>query len=101
VQAWQLWQHPMQWCNCAVRSVRHVESHFAMSAPESVERLYKLELGGGALLDIGVYPLSFIQVQPSSLDCRQLQPPCSNAHNAHWQYKPSILANLRCHLQAS
>jgi hypothetical protein len=34
-----------------------------MSAPESVERLYKRELGGGALLDIGVYPLSFIQVQ--------------------------------------
>jgi predicted dehydrogenase len=44
-----------------IGNVRHVESHFAMSAPESVERLYKRELGGGALLDIGVYPLSFIQ----------------------------------------
>ena len=51
-----------------MRSVRHVESHFAMSAPESVERLYKRELGGGALLDIGVYPLSFIQVQLLDLD---------------------------------
>jgi predicted dehydrogenase len=40
---------------------RHVESHFGMSAPESIERLYKRELGGGALLDIGVYALSFIQ----------------------------------------
>lgn len=39
-----------------------------MSAPESVERLYKRELGGGALLDIGVYPLSFIQVQLLDLD---------------------------------
>lgn len=47
-----------------LRSVRHVESHFGMRAPESVERLYKRELGGGALLDIGVYPLSFIQVPP-------------------------------------
>lgn len=47
------------WC-----SVRHVQSLFGMRAPESVERLYKRELGGGALLDIGVYPLSFIQVTP-------------------------------------
>ena len=39
-----------------------MESHFGMAAPESVERLYKKELGGGALLDIGVYPLSLIQV---------------------------------------
>lgn len=39
-----------------------MESHFGMVAPESIERLYKRELGGGALLDIGVYALSFIQV---------------------------------------
>ena len=44
-----------------------------MSAPESIERLYKRELGGGALLDIGVYPLSFIQVQ-LFISC------CGNCH---------------------
>jgi hypothetical protein len=73
MQAWQLWQRPVQWRKCDARSVRHVESHFAMSAPESVERLYKRELGGGALLDIGVYPLSFIQVQLARLDCGSCQ----------------------------
>ncbi len=42
--------------------VAHVESHFSFLAPPTADRLLKRELGGGALLDIGVYPLSFINV---------------------------------------
>ena len=47
----------------AIGEMRHITSEFCMSASEDIERLYKRELGGGALLDIGVYPLSFIQVR--------------------------------------
>lgn len=41
--------------------VRFVEADFSVEITH-VKRLTELELGGGALLDLGVYPLSFIQM---------------------------------------
>lgn len=44
-----------------IGKVRHIDAYFGMSAPRSVDRLFDRTQGGGALLDIGVYCLSFIQ----------------------------------------
>mmetsp|Transcript_3407 Transcript_3407/g.9853 ORF Transcript_3407/g.9853 Transcript_3407/m.9853 type:complete len:453 (+) Transcript_3407:122-1480(+) len=44
-----------------IGQVRHIEAHFGMNASKSIERLWQPSQGGGALLDIGVYALSFIQ----------------------------------------
>lgn len=44
-----------------IGKIRHIDAFFGMSAPRSVERLFDPKMGGGALLDIGVYCLSFIQ----------------------------------------
>jgi predicted dehydrogenase len=41
--------------------VRSIEADFSVEITH-VKRLTELELGGGALLDLGVYPLSFIQM---------------------------------------
>lgn len=39
-------------------SLRHMRGKFAFTSPYDPEmRTYKLELGGGALLDIGIYPI--------------------------------------------
>ena len=53
--------------------VRHVESHFGMNASKSIERLFQPEQGGGAMLDIGVYCLSFIQAPPPPSRCEALR----------------------------
>jgi predicted dehydrogenase len=41
--------------------VRSIEADFSVEITH-VQRLTELELGGGALLDLGVYPMSFIQM---------------------------------------
>lgn len=46
-------------CEGLIGEVKMVQANFCFSAPMDREgRLYKLALGGGALLDAGVYPIS-------------------------------------------
>jgi len=43
-----------------IGKVKMVQANFGFRAPiEPDHRLFKLELGGGALLDVGIYPISF------------------------------------------
>lgn len=43
-----------------IGEVRHVQAAFGFAAPEDPQsRLWAPELGGGALLDVGVYPITF------------------------------------------
>lgn len=45
--------------NDKIGNIKRVTADFAFNATEKVGRLYELELGGGALLDVGIYVLSF------------------------------------------
>jgi predicted dehydrogenase len=43
-----------------IGTIRHVRADFAFRVPRNPEgRLFKLELGGGSILDVGGYPVSF------------------------------------------
>jgi predicted dehydrogenase len=47
----------------AIGDVRSVQADLGISRPWNPEdRLFALELGGGAVLDVGVYPISFAQM---------------------------------------
>jgi predicted dehydrogenase len=47
----------------AIGDVRSVQADLGISRPWNPEdRLFSLELGGGAVLDLGVYPISFAQM---------------------------------------
>jgi len=41
-----------------IGKVHHFHGDFICEMPEETERLYDPKLGGGGLLDIGIYPLS-------------------------------------------
>ncbi len=41
-----------------IGKVQHFHGDFICEMPEETERLYDPKLGGGGLLDIGIYPLS-------------------------------------------
>lgn len=41
-----------------IGKVHHFHGEFICEMPEETERLYNPKLGGGGLLDIGIYPLS-------------------------------------------
>jgi predicted dehydrogenase len=43
----------------AIGALTTVASNFSIPVPETTERLHRPELGGGALLDLGVYPVAF------------------------------------------
>jgi predicted dehydrogenase len=46
-----------------IGAVRHLRSEFGFRHPRSPEhRLYKAELGGGGILDVGGYPMSFARL---------------------------------------
>eukprot|EP00392_Amoebophrya_sp_AT5.2_P001514 g1516.t1 len=40
--------------------VKFIQGDFGVAFPRSVKRIWDLEMGGGALLDIGIYPLQFL-----------------------------------------
>lgn len=45
----------------AIGNIRYITADFAFrSAPNYEDRLFKRELGGGSLLDVGIYPLSLM-----------------------------------------
>jgi predicted dehydrogenase len=47
----------------AIGAVRHVRADFAFRVPRDPEgRLFKLALGGGGILDVGGYPMSFARL---------------------------------------
>jgi predicted dehydrogenase len=47
----------------AIGDVRSVHADLGMSRPwDPADRLFAMELGGGAVLDLGVYPISFAQM---------------------------------------
>jgi predicted dehydrogenase len=47
----------------AIGEVRSVQADLGISRPwDPADRLFALELGGGAILDLGVYPVSFAQM---------------------------------------
>ncbi len=51
----------LQWAQAgAIGTVRLIKADFCINAPfNTTSRLYAPELGGGALLDLGIYPLTF------------------------------------------
>ena len=53
-----------EWLSCGrIGEVKMIQANFGFSAPfDPQNRLFNPELGGGALLDVGVYPLSFISM---------------------------------------
>ncbi len=42
-----------------IGDVKFVNAHFGFRAPKKSDRLTEPSLGGGALLDVGVYPIHF------------------------------------------
>ncbi|MFI2422979.1 Gfo/Idh/MocA family protein [Streptomyces sp. NPDC018955] len=60
----------------AIGEVRHVQADFGLSGPfPASHRLRDPALGGGALLDLGVYPVSFAQLllgEPSDVTARAM-----------------------------
>jgi predicted dehydrogenase len=47
----------------AIGEIRHVRADFGFRVPRNPEgRLFKLELGGGGILDVGGYPMSFARL---------------------------------------
>ena len=55
-----------------IGEVKYVYANFGFCLPKLPERLIDPKLGGGALLDIGVYPLQFITMvfgeEPESIN---------------------------------
>ena len=44
----------------AIGNIKNVNADFGIVIPREVERLWNLELGGGALLDLGIYPVAAV-----------------------------------------
>lgn len=54
-----------------IGKITHVEASFGLYADQNKERLFSPLLGGGALLDLGVYPITFANIilgQPKSFE---------------------------------
>ena len=52
-------------------NIRRITADFSFRAPRNYEdRLFKRELGGGSLLDVGVYPLSLISFYKGALPAK-------------------------------
>ena len=43
-----------------IGDVLHLTADFGLEYPKDATRIWDLELGGGALLDVGIYPISYI-----------------------------------------
>lgn len=60
----------------AIGDIRHISADFSIHPPyDPAHRLFNPELGGGALLDLGIYPLSFTTMllgQPQEISGRAL-----------------------------
>jgi dihydrodiol dehydrogenase / D-xylose 1-dehydrogenase (NADP) len=61
-------------CSEVLGDVRYLQADFGLEFPREVERIWNKKLGGGALLDIGIYPVAtvpwiFGPGEPQSLVC--------------------------------
>lgn len=59
-----------------IGTIRHVRADFAFRVPrDPMGRLFKLELGGGSILDVGGYPVSFSRLIAGLVEGAQLAEP--------------------------
>jgi predicted dehydrogenase len=61
-----------------IGDIRHVRADFAFRVPRDPNgRLFKLELGGGGILDVGGYPMSFTRLIAGLVDGKPFSEPTS------------------------
>ena len=91
----------------AIGEVVAVHADFSIEVPfDPTHRLYDLSNGGGALLDLGIYPIHFAWLFLGRPDVQQvlgtLSPTGSDAVAAlQWGYTSGAIAQLRCATTAS
>ncbi|MBQ7258085.1 MAG: Gfo/Idh/MocA family oxidoreductase [Abditibacteriota bacterium] len=60
-----------------IGDIKHITASFGypfMSLEEIPERIYKKELGGGGILDVGCYPLSYTRMLVSAIEDKLTEP---------------------------
>lgn len=68
----------------AIGTVQHLQADFGFDAPQDpAHRVNKRELGGGALLDLGIYPLSIASALLGPIDSVQAQAALTEAGVDH------------------
>jgi predicted dehydrogenase len=86
--------------------VRMVSADFCIDVPyDPKNRLFDPELGGGALLDLGIYPLSFATLLlgfPQKIDGQAVMSPTGvdEVTSFSMQYENNVLAHLSCSSRA-
>jgi len=59
-----------------IGEIRNIQASFGYNFPEDgdIERVFSKELGGGGILDVGCYPISYIRMLASTQAEKQLEP---------------------------
>lgn len=90
----------------AIGEVQHIRADFGFEAPKNVEgRLYNKQLGGGSLLDIGIYPI-FLSLLTLGIptDIKAMARFTATEVDSYcsmlFDYENAAKANLECTIQA-